>query len=397
MASWGDFEAQAPALAAFDGAERLTAAAAYLATLRRARTPRVHPVSPIVGGGRLFVFMEPTSPRPMICGSRRTVHAPQRRAGHIRDGWGILRSGPGHAAGRPRTAHARQRCGSLPPRRARYLLFELLVDEARCNGYGRTCCCPTRVAGALSPVELQRRDGVGTRVRGVGLEADVVLTRPPRASADSRGLTPVSGKEGPGTGWAAAQGRPVGASRTMGRVPPASDAASPSGRGRRRAISIEEIEDAVVDGGAPAPARAVPHGRPCRTGPSASSSWAPSPRTSAPGCGTSSSVRSPPTSRTRPLSSASSSSPSSADPRPAHGRRPPGGQDRPRALPDHPLLEQLVFSLGVALVAASPHPSHVLLMIMVLGVGAGSAMFGPAYSASCPVLVGRRTCPAPSR
>ena len=53
-------------------------------------------------------------------------------------------------------------------------------------------------------------------------------------------------------------------------------------------------------------------------------------------------------------------------------------------------IEQLVFSLGVALVAASPHPSHVLLVVMVLGVGAGSAMFGPAYSAVLPGLVGKR-------
>ena len=52
-------------------------------------------------------------------------------------------------------------------------------------------------------------------------------------------------------------------------------------------------------------------------------------------------------------------------------------------------LEQLVFSLGVALVAASPHPSHVLLVVMVLMVGCGSAMFGPAYSAVLPGLVGR--------
>jgi hypothetical protein len=62
MASWSDFDAGAPALAAF-GAERLTEAAAYLATLRLNGTPGVHPVAPIVGGGRLFVFMEPTSPK----------------------------------------------------------------------------------------------------------------------------------------------------------------------------------------------------------------------------------------------------------------------------------------------------------------------------------------------
>jgi MFS family permease len=56
-------------------------------------------------------------------------------------------------------------------------------------------------------------------------------------------------------------------------------------------------------------------------------------------------------------------------------------------------IEQLVFSLGVALVVASPHPSHVLLVVMVLLVGCGSAMFGPAYSAVLPGLVGKEDLP----
>jgi MFS family permease len=52
-------------------------------------------------------------------------------------------------------------------------------------------------------------------------------------------------------------------------------------------------------------------------------------------------------------------------------------------------LEQLVFSLAVALVVTSPNPSHVLLVLMVLFVGCGSAMFGPAYAAILPGLVGK--------
>jgi MFS family permease len=56
-------------------------------------------------------------------------------------------------------------------------------------------------------------------------------------------------------------------------------------------------------------------------------------------------------------------------------------------------VEQLVFSIGVALVAASPDPSKVLLVIMVLGVGCGSALFGPSYSAVLPGLVGKRDLP----
>jgi MFS family permease len=56
-------------------------------------------------------------------------------------------------------------------------------------------------------------------------------------------------------------------------------------------------------------------------------------------------------------------------------------------------LEQLVFSLAVALVVLSPHPSHVLLVLMVLFVGCGSAMFGPAYAAILPGLVGKEDLP----
>lgn len=51
-------------------------------------------------------------------------------------------------------------------------------------------------------------------------------------------------------------------------------------------------------------------------------------------------------------------------------------------------VEQLVFSLALAWVVRSADPSHLLLVAMVLMVGVGSAMFGPAYSAILPGLVG---------
>ncbi|HJZ68296.1 MAG TPA: pyridoxamine 5'-phosphate oxidase family protein [Blastocatellia bacterium] len=60
--SWQLLEDQQPGLAAF-GAERLNGRVAYLATLRADGSPRVHPVTPIIGQGHLFVFMEPTSPK----------------------------------------------------------------------------------------------------------------------------------------------------------------------------------------------------------------------------------------------------------------------------------------------------------------------------------------------
>jgi MFS family permease len=55
--------------------------------------------------------------------------------------------------------------------------------------------------------------------------------------------------------------------------------------------------------------------------------------------------------------------------------------------------EQLLFSLALAWVVRGPSPSHLLLVLMVVGVGVGSAMFGPAYSAILPGLVGREDLP----
>jgi MFS family permease len=60
-------------------------------------------------------------------------------------------------------------------------------------------------------------------------------------------------------------------------------------------------------------------------------------------------------------------------------------------------IEQLVFSLGVAGSCGPRTPPTSCWCVMVLMVGVGSAMFGPAYSAMLPGLVGGRTCPAPSR
>lgn len=60
--SWEDFEASDPELATA-GAERLSGGYAFLATTRQDGSPRVHPISPLVGKGHLFVFMDPASPK----------------------------------------------------------------------------------------------------------------------------------------------------------------------------------------------------------------------------------------------------------------------------------------------------------------------------------------------
>jgi Pyridoxamine 5'-phosphate oxidase len=63
MVAWHEFAEAEPELAAFGGERFAQAQVAYLATVREDGSPRVHPVTPILGGGRLFLFMEPSSPK----------------------------------------------------------------------------------------------------------------------------------------------------------------------------------------------------------------------------------------------------------------------------------------------------------------------------------------------
>ena len=60
--TWKTFETQSLELAKFAKA-RLHNKVAYLATIRKDGSPRVHPFTPIIGEGHFFVFMEPTSPK----------------------------------------------------------------------------------------------------------------------------------------------------------------------------------------------------------------------------------------------------------------------------------------------------------------------------------------------
>ena len=59
---WCVLEEENKALASF-GQERLDGKVAYLATVRADGRPRAYPVTPVIGGGHLFVFVEPSSPK----------------------------------------------------------------------------------------------------------------------------------------------------------------------------------------------------------------------------------------------------------------------------------------------------------------------------------------------
>jgi hypothetical protein len=61
MTGWKEFAQQSPEFAEF-GKTRFASGVAYLGTVRADGSPRVHPVTPILGE-QLFLFMEPTSPK----------------------------------------------------------------------------------------------------------------------------------------------------------------------------------------------------------------------------------------------------------------------------------------------------------------------------------------------
>jgi hypothetical protein len=130
--SWADFERAAPALAQF-GSERLHARVAYLATTRADGAPRVHPVTPILGQGHLFLFMEPTSPKgkDLQRGSRYALHcAMNDSSGESGEFW---------CAGTARMVEdanlrARAAQSGYQPK-DRYVLFELDVERAAATTY----------------------------------------------------------------------------------------------------------------------------------------------------------------------------------------------------------------------------------------------------------------------
>lgn len=134
MTTWGEFAAAVPNLAAY-GRERLNNRVSYLATLRANGQPRVHPVTPIISDERLFVFMEPTSPKGKDL----------QRSGHFQLHCGVENTGGGagefylrgigtlveDAALREEAVNA---AGYSP--KPRYILFTLSVEYAFMNVYG---------------------------------------------------------------------------------------------------------------------------------------------------------------------------------------------------------------------------------------------------------------------
>ncbi len=131
--SWKTLENEAPALASF-GAERLHGKVAYLATVRKDGSPRVHPMTPLIGQGHLFVFMEPTSPK------GHDLERDPRYAMHcsVTDDSGesgeFIITGRAHRIEDPELRALAVRSATYTPA-DRYVLFEFDVESAASTLY----------------------------------------------------------------------------------------------------------------------------------------------------------------------------------------------------------------------------------------------------------------------
>lgn len=131
--SWKILEEQNSELATF-GRERLNGKVAYLATIRKDGSPRVHPMTPIIGEGHFFVFMEPTSPKghDLQRDGRYAIHC------SVSDTSGesgeFIITGQAHLTGDSELRAQAIRLASYTPAE-RYILFEFEVHGVRSTIY----------------------------------------------------------------------------------------------------------------------------------------------------------------------------------------------------------------------------------------------------------------------
>ena len=126
-ASWGDFESTAPAMAAF-GEDRIDGKVAYLATVRRDGSPKAHPVTPTIGEGYCFLFVEPTSRKvhDLKNNGLYCLHCSMSDSSGSSGEFQI--SGVAHLIDDAEVRMQAENVCSFRPAE-RYLLFELKIDE----------------------------------------------------------------------------------------------------------------------------------------------------------------------------------------------------------------------------------------------------------------------------
>ncbi|MCB0192059.1 MAG: pyridoxamine 5'-phosphate oxidase family protein [Anaerolineae bacterium] len=131
--SWRVLEQENMELAEF-GRARLAGRPAYLATVRQDGSPRVHPVTPIVGDGHLFIFMEPTSPKghDLRRDGRYALHSSVEDTGG--GGGEFLITGQGHLIDDVKLRAVAVQYAAYAPKE-RYILFEMTIETAFSTTY----------------------------------------------------------------------------------------------------------------------------------------------------------------------------------------------------------------------------------------------------------------------
>jgi hypothetical protein len=135
MVAWRAFEAEAAPLASF-GRDRIDGRVSFLATVRADGGPRVHPVTPWIADGRLFVRMYPTSPKAadLERDPRFALHSMMDNDDGI-GGEFVVHGRAVRVDSPEEIAGAYAAIGGPWPDR-KYVLFELELDEAVATEYG---------------------------------------------------------------------------------------------------------------------------------------------------------------------------------------------------------------------------------------------------------------------
>lgn len=131
--SWSIFEENSPELARL-AYEKLNRKIAYLATLKKDGAPRLHPVTPFIGSGMLFIFTEPSSPkiRDLRRDGRYAMHCTVDRQGPLVE---ILVSGEAVVISDPFVRERAESIAASPVVIDSYVLFEFQVKSVLVVAY----------------------------------------------------------------------------------------------------------------------------------------------------------------------------------------------------------------------------------------------------------------------
>jgi hypothetical protein len=124
---WVEFEAHSPELAGLIF-EKLNRKIAYLATIKKDGSPRLHPVTPFIGYGMLYIFTEPSSPkiRDLRRDGRYALHSSVGGGGPLIE---ILLSGRVQVIPDPDVRIQAESIASSPVLTERYVLFEFGIEQ----------------------------------------------------------------------------------------------------------------------------------------------------------------------------------------------------------------------------------------------------------------------------